>query len=392
MNRLEYLLASTLLRLVRLVASRLPVHPERVVLATARVSTLDGNLLYLHRAMRQRHPELDYVLLLEPYSYGLAGKLTYLVRLVRGMYHLQTAGLFVVDNAYLPIHVAPHRRTTTVVQVWHAAGALKRFGLDTRLPLAEPERTFLHRYYDAVVVGGDWTRAPYAAALRTPVERVLALGSPRTDFFFHETDLAAARARVLAAHPSLAGRRVVLYAPTFRGRGVRKRAAPGLDAARLRAALPAEYALVLKTHPNLDPAATPTAGYDVVVDPSAEINELLALTHVLITDYSSSVVEFALLRRPIVLLVGDLAEYEVDPGLYLDYRTEMIGTQVTDTDEVVDAILTDRFDLTGYDAFIDRQLGASLGGASGRVVERFLGESRVAGERGGTLRPDVRHE
>lgn len=392
MNQLEYLLASTLLRLVRLVASRLPVHPERVVLATARVSTLDGNLFYLHRAMQERHPELDYVLLLEPYSYGLAGKLAYLVRLVRGMYHLQTAGLFVVDNAYLPIHVAPHRRTTTVVQLWHAAGALKRFGLDTRLPLAEPERTFLHRHYDAVVVGGDWTRAPYAAALRTPVERVLALGSPRTDFFFHEADLAAARARVLAAHPSLAGRRVVLYAPTFRGRGVRKRAAPGLDAARLRAALPAEYALVLKTHPNLDPAATPTAGYDFVVDPSAEINELLALTDVLITDYSSSVVEFALLRRPIVLLVGDLAEYEVDPGLYLDYRTEMIGTQVTDTDGVVDAILTDRFDLTGYDAFIDRQLGASLGGASGRVVERFLGESRVAGERGGTLRPDVRHE
>ena len=70
--------------------------------------------------------------------------------------------------------------------------------------------------------------------------------------------LAAARARVLAAYPALAGRRVVLYAPTFRGRGIGKRAAPGLDAARLRAALPADHVLVLKTHPNLDPAATPT--------------------------------------------------------------------------------------------------------------------------------------
>ena len=99
--------------------------------------------------------------------------------------------------------------------------------------------------------------------------------------------------------------------------------------------------LVLKTHPNLDPAATPTAGYDVVADPAAEINELLAATDILITDYSSSVVEFALLRRPIVLLVGDLADYERDPGLYLDYRTEMIGTQVTDTDGVIDAIATD---------------------------------------------------
>ena len=392
MSRLEYLIAGGLLRLVRLIASRLPVRPDKVVLATARVSTLDGNLLHIHRALQARHPELDVVLLLEPYSYGLAGKLAYLLRLVRGMYHLQTARLFVVDNAYLPVNVAPHRRTTTVVQVWHAAGALKRFGLDTKTPIAEPERTFLHRHYDAVVVGGEWTRAPYARALRTPVERVLALGSPRTDFFFDEGALDAARARVRATHPSLAGRRVVLYAPTFRGRGEGKRAAPGLDATRLRAALPSDHALVLKTHPNLDPAATPADGYDVVFDPAQEINELLALTDILITDYSSSVVEFALLRRPIVLLVGDLAEYEVDPGLYLDYRTEMIGTQVSDTDGIIEAIAADRFDVSGYDAFIERQLGASRGGASARFVERFLGEGRGSDGGGGTLPPDVRHE
>ena len=372
MTRLEYRLARAFLLLVRLIAARLPTHPDRVVLATARVSELDGNLLYIHRALRASRPDLDLVLLLEPYSYGLAGKLAYLARLIRGMYHLQTAGLFVVDNAYLPIHVAPHRRTTTVVQVWHAAGALKRFGLDTRQQIAEPERTFLHRNYDVVVVGGDWTRRPYAAALRTPLERVVALGWPRTDFFFDEAELAGARARVTTAYPALAGRRVVLYAPTFRGRGIGKRAAPGLDAVRLRAALPADHVLVLKTHPNLDPAATPTAGYDVVVDPAAEINELLAATDVLVTDYSSSVVEFALLRRPIVLLVGDLAEYERDPGLYLDYRTDMIGTQVTDTDGVIDAIAAGRFDTTGYEAFIDRQLGPARGGASQRFVDRFV--------------------
>ncbi|MEO8570476.1 MAG: CDP-glycerol glycerophosphotransferase family protein [Chloroflexota bacterium] len=392
MSQLEYLLASALLRLARLCFRILPVRKDRVVLATARVPTLDGNLLHVHRAIRRRRPERRVVLLLEPYSYGLAGKLTYLARLVRGMYHLQTAGLFIVDNAYLPIHVAPHRRETTVVQVWHAAGALKRFGLDTTTPLAEPERTFLHRYYDAVVVGGEWTRGPYAAALRTPVERVLALGSPRTDFFFDETALTGARARVVKAHPALAGRRVVLYAPTFRGRGEAKRAARGLDATRLRAALPADHVLVLKTHPNLDPAATPTEGFDVVVDHAEEINDLLALTDILVTDFSSSIVEFALLRRPIILLVGDLATYEVDPGLYLDYRTEMIGTQVTDTDGVIETILNDRFDLGGYDAFIERQLGSRRGGASDRFVDRFLRGPRGPEEGGVTLPPDVRHE
>jgi CDP-ribitol ribitolphosphotransferase len=373
LSRLEYLLASTFLRVLGALLRPFRVARNRVVLASARMSHLEGNLEYIHQALVTRHPDLKPVLLLEPYSYGLYAKLAYLFRLVRAMYYLRTARLFVVDNAYLPVHVAPHRAGTTVVQVWHAVGALKRFGLDTTTPVVEPEQTFLHRYYDNVVVSSEATRAPVAAALRTPVEQVLALGTPRTDFFFDPVAMEAARQHVLGAHPVLEGRRVVLYAPTFRGRGRGKRAAPGLDAIRLREGLPLEYALVLKTHPNLDPEATPRTGYDAIVEPAFELNELLTATDILITDYSSSIFEYALLRRPLILLTADLAEYEHDPGLYLDFRTGMIGTQVTDTEGVVDAILNERFDTSDYDAFIERHLGACDGQASHRFVEHFLG-------------------
>jgi CDP-glycerol glycerophosphotransferase len=163
--------------------------------------------------------------------------------------------------------------------------------------------------------------------------------------------MAAARERVVAAHPELADRTVVLYAPTFRGGGAAKRPAPGLDARRLRAALPRSHALVLKTHPNLDMALISTAGYDVVIDPAAEINEIFTVADVLVTDYSSSILEWALLRRPLVLLAGDLDEYERDPGMYVDYRREMVGTIVDDTDAVAATILADDFDVSGYDAF-----------------------------------------
>ena len=379
MSRLEYVLASLLLRVVGRLSSIRPVDPGRVVLATARVPTLDGNLAYVYAAMRARYPDRRYTLLLEPYSYGLRGRLAYLARLVRGMYLLRTSGLFIVDNAYLPIHVEPHRPGTTVVQLWHAVGALKRFGLDTTTPLTEPERTFLHRYYDYVVVPAEGTRAPYGAALHTPVERVLALRAPRTDFFFDEVAMRAARERLIAAHPILAGRKVVLCAPTFRGRGRGKYAGSGLDAVRLRAALPDDHALVLKTHPNLDPAATPREGFDVVAPPASEMNDWLALADILVTDYSSSIFEYALLRRPLILFVPDLEAYEIDPGLYLDYRTEMIGTKVVDTEGVIAAILGGAIDAPAYDAFIERHIGVADGRASERFVGRFLGEGRPGG-------------
>lgn len=376
MSVLEYRLASALLRLLGALFDLLPIRRDRVVLATARVPELEGNLRYLHDAIRRLRPDVDVVLLLEPYGYGLRGKLRYLLRVVRGMYHVRTAGLVVIDNAWLPVHVAPHRAGTTVVQVWHAAGALKRFGLDAHRRLNEPERTFLHRYYDFVVTSGEVSRAPWSAALRTPVQRVLPMGTPRTDLFFDAAGLAAARDRVLAAHPSLMGRRVILYAPTFRGRGAAKREGASLDAVRLRAALPREDALVLKTHPNLDPRLVTTEGYDVVAAPTMDMNDLLALADVLVTDYSSSVFEFALLRRPVILLVGDLEAYERDPGLYLDMRTEMIGALVTDPADLARAVATAEVDEATWNAFIARHLGGCDGRASERFVERFLPASR----------------
>jgi CDP-ribitol ribitolphosphotransferase len=290
----------------------------------------------------------------------------------------------------------PHRSGTTVIQVWHAVGALKRFGWDTRRPLADPERRFLHRHYDWVVCSAEPARVPYAAAFRVPLERVVALGSPRVDAFADPAALAAARERVLARYPVLRDRRVVLYAPTFRGRGAGKSAAPGLDGPGLRAGLPADHVLVLKTHPNLDPRTTPTAGFDLVAEPLDELNDLLAATDVLVTDYSSSIFEWSLLHRPLVLLVPDLAAYEQDPGLYLDYRTDMIGTQVVDTAGVIAAVLAARTDVAAEDAFATRHLGPHDGRASDRFVERFLGPARggrpASEGRGDTLPRDVRHE
>jgi CDP-ribitol ribitolphosphotransferase len=373
-SRLEYLVAGAFLRLVGSIASLLPFRSDRVVLATARVATLEGNLLHLERAIRSARPDLRVSLLLEPYGYGLRAKLAYALRLVRGMILLRTSRYVIVDNAYLPIHVAPHRSRTTVVQVWHAAGALKRFGADTVHGLTEPEATFLHRYYDVVVSSGEASRAPWSAALRTPIDRVLALGTPRTDALFDKDAMSAARERLLRDHPVLTGRRVVLYAPTFRGRGAAKRGAGALDGRALRDALPAAYALVLKTHPNLDASGESTDGYDLVAEPTGELNDLLAATDILVTDYSSSIFEWAILRRPLVLLVDDLEAYERDPGLYLDYRREMIGTQVRDTAGIAAAILEDDFDLTAYDAFIARHLGPCDGHASRRVVERLLAD------------------
>lgn len=372
MTFLEYLAARTVLRVVSIATAWVPVARDRVVLATARGSTLEGNLAHLDAALRQHDPSLQIVHLFHPYSYSWRAKGVYLFRLMRAMVELRRARLFIVDNAYLPVHVAAHRSSTTVVQVWHAASALKRFGLDVPLAGGRNERRFLHRHYDYVAASSEFARRPYAAAFGISLDRVVVTGMPRADFFDDQAAMARARAGVLARYPALEGRTVVVYAPTFRGRGASKEAATSLDARRLRAALPEDHVLVLKAHPNLDPALTAADGFDLIVDAETEINHLFTITDILVTDYSSSIFEYALLRRPLILIVPDLEDYERSPGLYLDYRTEMIGVHVRDTEGVAAAIAAGRFEIEAYDAFIARHLGTADGRSSSRFVERFL--------------------
>ncbi len=373
MNRLEYLLSVTVLRICSVVFSLLPIDKDKVVFASARSDRLRGNLRFIHREMQRTWGEKNYVFLLQRYSYGFAGKLRYMLSLIRGQYHLATTPLCILDNAYLPVHVRPHRARTTVIQVWHAAGALKKFGVDVSPESRKTESRFLHKYYDWVVVGSDAAIAPYASALRTPESHVAPLGVARTDFFFAENEMAAERERLFGKYPALRGRKIVLYAPTFRGYGRDKHEVDALDAEALRARLPEEWALVYKIHPVLEARGVSVSGFDEVLDPGLGINGVLAATDILITDYSSSVFEYALLRRPLVLFAPDLEEYRTDPGFYLDYPGELIGEYAGSTEEVAEIIESGRFDLSAYDAFIAKHMQYADGGASRRFVE-FVSE------------------
>ena len=375
MTYLEYRLSAFVLRVWYALCSLRPVRKDKVVFASARAARLEGNLAWVHRALVARRPDLKPVLLLERYSWGLAGKIAYLFRLLRATAHIANARVVFVDNAYFPVHIGPHRSGTTVIQLWHAAGALKRFGLDVAPPERAVENLFVHRYYDYAIVGSEDARAAYASAFRMPLDRVIALGSPRTDFFFDEAALDEARTRVLRAMPALHDRRIVLYAPTFRGHGIGKCATEALDARALRDALPSEYALVYKAHPVLAECAD-SAGFDAVVGDDLDLNELFAATDVFVTDYSSSILEFALLKRPIVVFADDLAAYEQDPGFYFDFRSEIVGEVVDSTEGVAACIRRGSLDLKRYDAFIAKHCSAIDGHSTERVVDfalEFLG-------------------
>jgi len=268
------------------------------------------------------------------------------------------------------------------VQVWHAAGAFKKFGMSVL------DKTFgadaetirhvrIHSNYSLALVSSMSIARHYAEAFGEPGDIFTSrIGIPRTDLFGDPGRRAWAEARVRATYPLPAGRRVILYAPTFRGETVGKaRYADLLDLDVMHRELGRDHVLLLKLHPFIrDAVAVPEELRGFVIDASGDpdVNELMLVADVLVTDYSSVIYEFALLGRPIAFLAPDDGAYDEERGFYFDFRAEAPGPIVDTTEDLAALIRADAFDLERVRAFAAASFDVPAGGATRRLVDEVL--------------------
>ena len=112
------------------------------------------------------------------------------------------------------------------------------------------------------------------------------------------------------------------------------------------------YLLLIRMHPAVKMSVNESQ-FDGVIDVSGypNMNELLVVTDYLITDYSSLPYEFALLKRPQIFYPYDLAEYEQESGFWGAYEEVVPGPVVHSTEEIIELIGGDDFDLERVAAF-----------------------------------------
>jgi CDP-glycerol glycerophosphotransferase (TagB/SpsB family) len=363
----------------------------RVVLATGHTGTLTGNLSWIREGLGKQKPEVPVVELAHRPGGGWRRLVGTAIHALRSGYHLATARLFVVDDYFFPMYVIRPRTGTRFVQVWHGCGAFKKFGysvLDKGFGVddAYVQRIPIHSNYDLCLVSAARFIPFYAEAFRTPVERFTArLGIPRTDLFF-DTERAAGAARDVRAHYAIPdGKRVMLYAPTFRGERITLARDPTeLDLAALHAELAADHVVLLRSHPFVRARyATENVPTGFVIDVSdhPDMNELMLVSDVLVTDYSSAIYEFALTGRPIVFFAPDHAAYEAERGFYIDYSTDLPGPIFNSTSELAAFLRTGVFDLERIRRFAAESFDVADGNATARFIADVVGPvERLNGE------------
>lgn len=278
----------------------------------------------------------------------------------------------------------PLRDGTDVVQLWHACGAFKRFGMscaDSRFGLSRAD-IGRHPFYgnlSLATVSSPEVAWAYVEAMDLEGREgvVQPLGVSRTDVFFDGAFRERALRRVHGKVPAAAGRRIVLYAPTYRGTMGDARAPELPDIAALRRALGGDSVLLVKHHPMVrERPALPAAAEGFAFDVSGElsVDELLAAADVLVTDYSSVVFEFSLLGRPMAFYAPDLDGYIDDRDFYYPYREMAPGPVFADSAALADhlAALDASFDPAEVDAFREKFMSACDGHATERILA-FLG-------------------
>ena len=287
------------------------------------------------------------------------------VKLARAEY------VFLNDN-FMPLADVCFSEKTTVIQLWHGEGAFKKIGLSLDLPedIEKRERR-LYKNYDYAVCSSKSVAFVYREAFDMSEGQVLPLGSPRTDFFFAGFDYAAERSAFDEAHPECRGKKLVLYAPTFRDdasldAGITAHIDPAMFAERLGD----RFALLLKLHPQVRPAAVPRGV--TAVTGFGDTGTLLRLADVLVTDYSSICMDFALLDKPVYFYPYDLEEYTAARDFYADYESTVPGGIARDFESLVELIGGEKFDRERLAAFREYHLGACDGGSAARVIEAII--------------------
>ena len=270
---------------------------------------------------------------------------------------------------------------TVYLQTWHGT-PLKRIHWDV---LWAPEGRLERLQGD--VDRWDLLVSPSAAA--TPLLRrafryegeILETGYPRNDVL-SSPDAPAVRARVRRGLGLPDGKRAVLYTPTWRDDAVFEggdgASALALDLERFASELGDDAVLLLRLHYFVTGALGPIDIPGVVdVSMHPDISELYLAADAMVTDYSSTMFDFAITGKPMVFYVYDLEEYAGRVrGFYFELEPIAPGPLVRTQEELVAALK----DLDGsrerwagrYAAFQQRFCALEDGGATGRVLDAVL--------------------
>ncbi|MEG0830374.1 MAG: CDP-glycerol glycerophosphotransferase family protein [Anaerovoracaceae bacterium] len=273
-------------------------------------------------------------------------KIRYAFHMIRQMYHIATSKVVVLDGYCIVASVLDHKEGTKIIQLWHALCAIKKFGcqtLDTEEGSSSQVAQIMrmHENYDLVMCASEATAAFYEKSFNVSRDKIKILGMPRVDVIKNPKNK---NEEILGQYPEFAGKKTILYIPTFR-----KNEGAKVDSL-IKGVDREKYNLLIKLHP-LDLTQIDKT---LQVDRKYGTYDLLKFADYIITDYSAVSVEASILDKPVFFYIYDFNEYKKNRGLNVDIYKEMGQAASEDINKIIHWIETNQYDIEKLRNFRDK--------------------------------------
>lgn len=362
----------------------LKMKENRILFLSDVRDVLDGNLKFVYDMLEDE--KCEKVLSLKK-DRKAKRKMKEKLKLV---YYLATSKYVLLDDYSRMISIMKVRKGQEVCQLWHGAGAFKKFGYSRQDKTTKSwmDKVNGHRNYTKAIVSAEQIRWCYAEGFGMDIEKVKATGMARTDLFFNQEYIQQKREELYQEYPYLKDKKVILFAPTYRGVSLKQSYYDyeKLDIEKIYQEFAnKDYVFLFKWHPGhyyqmqqqgiqpYDLEKYENFFYDF--SDKRDINELLLITDILITDYSSVIFDYALLNKPVVYFVYDYDEYQKDRGLYFELEDYIYGDIAKNTEELIRAIQEEKVLAEQRKRFMEKFMNACDGNATRNTCQWIFEEN-----------------
>ena len=256
-------------------------------------------------------------------------------------YHMTSK--FIITNMTDDVYI-PKREKQVVINTWHAGGAYKRIGLSyekAHSKLASWQAKVVCKEISYFISSSElFTKYNINEAYHY-YGKILKSGMPRNDLFFDDAKMREI-CKIVKRRLNICDKKVILYAPTFRGDyGKAKEAECSLPIEEILNAFDRrkeDVVILNRSHYALNHQNSFCNSSVIDVSDYDDMQELLAVSDILITDYSSSIWDYSLTKRPCILYVPDREEYLKERGTYTPLE-KWPGVITSNEKELIDALL-----------------------------------------------------
>ena len=351
------------------------VQENKVLFLEMRFTKLSNSFELIYKALEESG---EYDLKCSYVQFNFIRGREFTQRVNEMLKELATAKYVFVDDASLILSSIPLRKETVAINLWHACGAFKKFGRSTAELKFGSSAATLDKYPNYgnlthVTVSSPEVIWAYEEAMHLPKGIVKATGVSRTDQFYDKKFVESRKQKLYEIMPKAKDKKVILYAPTFRGHVATASSPDRIDFERFCRELGNEYVIVCKHHPFVkNPPIIPEELQHFARDLTKylSIEDLLCCADICISDYSSLVFEYSLFEKPMIFYAYDYDNYCDWRGFYYDYSEFTPGPVVQTEDELLNSIknIDTQFDKQKVIDFKEKFMGSCDGHATERII------------------------